>query len=356
MVGGNEMIIGSCGYGATGSSVLTALLKEYDGIQVFDDFEFTIPYRVDGLQDLEYHLMKQHSKNISGDYALKRFLDSSKCYMTPFINKPCNGKAYYKAAQIFVDSISQLQYRGSDSVDLLSDNIVRNIAAFASKKILMPKVVEKITKRRSYMWPCRTMYYSIEPKNFYEESRKYIKRILKLMGARFDQPICLDQPFEGNNPVQSFPFFEDPYAIVIDRDPRDLYLEYKYTTHRDGKWFPHGSVEDFVIYYKGMRNNQTDNERVLRLMFEDFLYEYDSTVEKIELFLHLGEHKRKQEFFKPQQSINNTQQIRRFPQEIENIKKIEKELEEYLFHFENYPNVKFTSDGFYGAGKSIVNA
>ena len=49
------MIIGSCGYGATGSSVLTDLLREYDDIQVYDNFEFVIAYRVDGLQDLEYH-------------------------------------------------------------------------------------------------------------------------------------------------------------------------------------------------------------------------------------------------------------------------------------------------------------
>ena len=57
------MIIGSCGYGATGSSVLTDLLREYDDIQVYDNFEFVIAYRVDGLQDLEYHLMKQYAKN-----------------------------------------------------------------------------------------------------------------------------------------------------------------------------------------------------------------------------------------------------------------------------------------------------
>ena len=39
------MIIGACGFGATGSSVLTDLLREYDDIQVYDTFEFiTMPY------------------------------------------------------------------------------------------------------------------------------------------------------------------------------------------------------------------------------------------------------------------------------------------------------------------------
>ena len=35
------MIVGACGFGSTGSSVVTDYLKEFDGIQVKDDFEFT---------------------------------------------------------------------------------------------------------------------------------------------------------------------------------------------------------------------------------------------------------------------------------------------------------------------------
>ena len=52
------MIIGSCGFGGTGSSVLTDLLSEYDDVDVKDSFEFVLPYISDGLEDLEYHLMK----------------------------------------------------------------------------------------------------------------------------------------------------------------------------------------------------------------------------------------------------------------------------------------------------------
>lgn len=93
------MIIGSCGYGATGSSVLTDLLSEYDNVQLFDSFEFVVAYRVDGLQDLEYHLMKQYAKCASGDYAIKRFRDWTSCYRTPFINKPCNGVTFQKISK-----------------------------------------------------------------------------------------------------------------------------------------------------------------------------------------------------------------------------------------------------------------
>lgn len=347
------MIIGSCGYGSTGSSILTDLLREYKDIQVFDNFEFVFSYKVDGLQDLEYHLMKQYSKNISGDYAIKRFLEASKCFKTPFINKPCNGKKFQKISEQFINNILQIKYKGIESADMYTSNIVRNTFAFASKKIIMPKIIEKITHKRSHIWPSRYLYYSIKPSNFYNEAKKYINNILEEMGADLSKPICLDQPFEGNNPEQSFPFFENPYAIVIDRDPRDLYLEYKYTTHPDGKFFPYENVKDFTIFYKNMRKDFQNNDRVLRLNFEDFIYEYDKTIEKVEKFLKLGKQIYPKKFFDPSKSINNTQKFLKFPEDLEDIKIIEQELKEFLYPYEKYPNLKPIGKSFTGAGRKI---
>ena len=348
------MIIGACGYGNTGSSVLTDLMKEYRDVQVFDEYEFILPYRVDGLGDLEYHLMKQYAKNLSSDFAIKRFLEMAKCYKTPLINKPCKGDVFEKLSSQYIDRISQVQYIGTDTADVLSGNVLKNILAFASKKVLMPKVIEKLTHKRSYIWPCRKMYYAVEPENFYKETKAYVKEILRAMGANTEKIICLDQPFEGNSPENSFPFFDNPYAIVIDRDPRDLYFEYKYNNHPDVKYVPNTTVEDFVIYYKNMRKNKTTSKSVLRLNFEEFIYEYDETISKVEEFLQLGEHSRPRQFFDPSKSINNTQQIRKHPEDIDNVKYIEENLEEFLFPFQNYPNVEFTGGTFYGAGRKMV--
>lgn len=343
------MIIGSCGYGATGSSVLTDLLREFDDVQVYDDYEFTIAYRVDGLQDLEYHLMKQYAKNSSGDFAIKRFLEMSNCYKTPFIHKPCNGNEFSGLSQKFIKNIVQLEYRGVDTADMLTGNVLRNIFAFASKKVFLPKIVEKITHKPSFLWPCRKMYYSIEPENFYVEAQKYINSILEAMGADLSRPICLDQPFEGNNPENSMKFFEDPYAIIIDRDPRDLYLECKYTTHPDGKFFPRTNVNDFIVYYRNMRKNRSTSKNVMCINFESFIYEYDDSIKKIEQFLGVSKHLRPKTGFIPERSINNTQQIRNYPAEKNDIKLIEQELRDYLFPFEKYPKVQFSSQIFYGA-------
>ena len=350
------MIIGSCGYGATGSSVLTDLLREYDDIQVYDNFEFVIAYRVDGLQDLEYHLMKQYAKNSTGDYAIKRFLYAAKCYMTPAINKPCSGKKFYEISENFINNILQVSYKGVDTADMLSGNIMKNILAFASKKVFMPKVIEKVTKKTSYIWPCRTMYYSVEPENFYEEAKKYINNILEAMGVDLSRPVCLDQPFEGNAPQQSFPFFDDPYAVVIDRDPRDLYLAGRYTRDPNFKFTPKKNVDDFIIYYKNLRKNQkNDNQRILRVNFEDLIYCYEDSIKKIEEFLNLGEHIREKQIFDPEKSINNTQLIRLHPEDKNEINKIEKELKEFLYPFEDYKNIEFKGKPFDGAARKAFS-
>lgn len=348
------MIIGSCGYGATGSSVLTDLLREYDEVQVYDSFEFVLAYRVDGLQDLEYHLLKNYAKNSTGDYAIKRFLEISKCYKTPLINKPCNGQTFFKISTQFIDEILQTSYKGVDTADMLSGNIIRNIFAFASKKVFMPKILEKITKKTSYVWPCRTMYYSIEPENFYEATRCYTSNILKAMGADISKPICLDQPFEGNNPTNSFKFFDDPYAVVIDRDPRDLFLAAKYSKDPNFKFLPKNDVEKYIIYYKNMRKHNNNSERVLRLHFEDFIYNYEDSVKKIENFLHLGEHKKPKEIFNPSRSINNTQLIRLHSEDADAVKRIEEELPQYLYPFEKYKDVKFEGKPFDGAARKVI--
>lgn len=348
------MIIGSCGYGATGSSVLTDLLREFDDIQVYDDFEFVLAYMVDGLQDLEYHLMKQYAKNCSGDYAIERFLRKSKYYKVPFIHKPCDGDIFYNLSKEFVKKIVQIEYMGVDTADIMSGNNIRDFFALASKKIIMPKLLEKIVHRQVHVWPCRRMYYSIEPSNFYEAAKQYTTAIIQAMGADFSKPICLDQPFEGNNPLQSFPFFDDPYAIVIDRDPRDLYLAQKYTKDPNAKFYPRTNVEDFIIYYKNMRKHKIEDYRILKLNFEDFIYEYDATVKKVASFLNLNWHVHPKKYFNPLRSINNTQLIRLHPDDINDVRYIEIHLRNYLYPYEEYPNVEFSGKPFDGAARNAV--
>ncbi len=345
------MVIGACGYGATGSSVISDLLQEYEDVQVYDTFESWMSYRVDGLEDLEYHLMKQYTKGESCDAAIKRFLRISKSYMVPFIHKPCNGKEFYELSRRFIDEITQFQFRGLYTADVCTGHMMRDIFAFASKKIIMPKIIEKIVGHRVYLWPCANKYFSVEPENFYDAARAYTSAILEIMGADMKKPICLDQPFSGNNPGDSLKFYADSYAIVVDKDPRDLYLAGKFTKDPNFKFSPVDDVDKFIVYYRTIRKHKSDNERVLYIHFEDMVYNYDQSIKKIENFLHLYNHTRPKKMFDPARSINNTQLLRLHPEEQANVDKICKALPEFLYDFEKYKNIVFQGKPFDGAAR-----
>lgn len=81
----------------------------------------------------------------------------------------------------------------------------------AYKKIII-RYFESLTGKLFKLWPMRTMYLSINPEDFYKKTKDYANEILREMGADIKKKIVLDQPFEGNDPTQSFPFFS--YGVV----------------------------------------------------------------------------------------------------------------------------------------------
>ena len=175
------------------------------------------------------------------------------------------------------------------------------------------------------------------PNNFYEAARNHVNDLLRGMGLDPLGTIVLDQPFSGSNPQACFPFFNDPYAIVVDRDPRDNYVFAK--TMLKGEYFSPIDVDNFIAYYRCLRDNRPYKQpdpRILVIRFEDMIYEYDATTKRVRDFLHLPENPHPRSVFDPNLSIANTQVFRRYPQFANDIKKIENALPEYLFDFSKY--------------------
>lgn len=338
------MLIGVCGYGATGSSAIVGLLKEYPELCVVDKAEIQETFKTDGLQDLEYHLVKQFSRHMSGDMAIKRYKRSISYYKTPIVKKAIPKEEYLKLSNEFVDSLIQGQWWGIDNIDYDTGHPWLNLIILLFKKIIFPNY-EKLTGREYNHWPARKMYLSIKPEAFYKKSIKYTDGLMRAVGADLSKTVVFDQVFEGNAPENSFPFFRDPKAIVIDRDPRDLWLLSSYSPRcaSEGRFMPRKDVRTYVEYFKQIRKFQDRNrEDVLFIQFEDLIYDYSNTVKTIEAFVGCKDHVYIKKYFQPEKSIANTQ-LHNNPKYknhfIEDIAYIEKELKEYLYSFENYPSV-----------------
>ena len=353
------MVVSTCGFGSTGSSAISDYLMECENVQVMDKIEFTIVPNVDGLVDLEYHLMKQHRRQSTSITAIQRFqqlVSASAKGWNRRTGIPIQDVIRY--CDEFVDSITQVNYCGLSPRIYKGGN--RTINRYVGNSIILNRVIrplEKkgVIKRNLNVYPFGVVRLSVRPDNFYTEAKRFLKRILKGMGADFSKIIVLDQAFSGVYPQECFPFFDDPYAVVVDRDPRDLYIFAREKLLSQGRFMPSDNVNDFIMYYRLLRDQQpykNPNERVLVMHFEEMIYDYENATNRIDQFLGVTNVRRKS-VFRPELSGANTNLIRRFPKYKNDIAVIEKELAEYLYPFEKYP--EFTGSGEMFFGKSPLN-
>lgn len=331
------MITGVCGLGYTGSGAVIDLLKEYKDIQVEDKDEFGLVFRPDGLQDLYYHL-SHPSRYMASDIAINRFI---RFYKYTFRARAGWGKDYSKDADIllnqFLDEIVQVVWKGTWAGDSHLRSWLRNtIDGHFFMKI--SKIVNKRYGRLIY--PNRTMYLSVNPDEFIDNAKALVSQLFDMLGYNKANTIILNQPFAGNNPCASFPFFDNPKAIIVDKDPRDLYFQCKYEVKSNCTWTPCYDVSKFIDYYRSIRKGMSriSNAEVMFIRFEDLIYEYDRTVREIENFLGISStsHKEVKKYFNPDVSINNTQLFRKYAQYEKDTSVIEERLTEYLFPYDQY--------------------
>lgn len=80
--------------------------------------------------------------------------------------------------------------------------------------------------------------------------------------------------------------------------------------------------------------------RILRVQFEDLIYNYDDELKEIYDFLGVGKdlHINKFKFFDPNQSINNTQLFLLKDRFEDDISVIQESLPEYIYQFPHKPS------------------
>lgn len=351
------MIISTCSFGSTGSSVVTDYLKEFDSIRVMDRVELSWVGEVDGIIDLDYHLNNPHSRTTDSIYAIERYRMLCESKLPLFERAGVPKEKFEKSVNDFLNAITMASwkwYKPSFAPEPLWKR-------WAIRLINKRKWIFKWQIKNRLQWegfPYCDVHFSVKPENFEVAVKKHIKEVISAFGALSGESLAFDQLFPGNNPQSCFKYFDDPYAIVVDRDPRDIYVFGKTVLLKGaaGHIMPLNNVKDFVTYYKALRENQPykeENGRILRLRFEDLVYNYDSATKQLREFLHLGENPNPMSIFDPSLSMANTQVWKRYPEYKKDIDYIETELKEYLFDFKGYPEPDLNAKMF--SGKSPKN-
>ncbi|MGN9152241.1 sulfotransferase [Bariatricus sp. HCP3S3_E12] len=329
------MIVSTCGYGSTGASAVLDYLRGYDNVNLLDSLEFQLVHEADGVSDLKYHLT-QSRERIGCNAAIKRFLRLKK---TPLGYKLKRlGVDFDKLTEEYIGELVQVSWKGYSSYDPLDvANIPSNFYLYKARRALN-KMLRTICNRWHYPRFQKRYFSLLSEEEFDLITKKYIQKLFDSIGFSLEKDIITDMLFSATNPALGMEFFDDAKAIVVMRDPRDLFLTIQSHLWTNG-FQPWDSVEKFVLYYKSLIEHtvRTGDNRILNIQYEDLIYNYEETTQVINAFLGYDNRPANEfKYFDPDVSVRYTQRFTKATQYAAEIKYIEENLPQYLYDFKQY--------------------
>lgn len=343
------MIYTVTGFYGTGSSAVTDVIKECKNVTCYEDYEIRFLHDPDGISDLEYNLVENPNRHNSS-HAIKRFINAMDMLDHVYFIKRYSkhvGNDFKKYTDEFVKDITIMKYRSYWHFDVYEkgrmfyflDSIYRNLVWTFHNRLHTP--IHKYTllpKDES------AILGVTNEDEFLHAVHKYVYNVINMVNKDHNPDVFLDQLVPPSNIKRYARYFKpnDMKAIIVDRDPRDIYLSEKIVWK--GGVAPTETVEQFITWYLWTRNTmeKCDDQLTHFVQFEDLIYKYDNTVKNILDFYGIAEnrHTEIKKYFNPDISVNNTQLWNKYPEYEEDIKKIEKELSKYCYNFPKEYNGK----------------
>lgn len=242
-----------------------------------------------------------------------------------------------KYSEEYINDLVDFTYHGWWQYDLLDKG-----KFFYFRKRIINKILRHTFWRnqpeRTYNTMRNEITYCSHPTEdkFLESTRRYISKLFGSVSNDYDI-VMVDQIVPPTNISRYIRYFENIQVIVVDRDPRDLYVLEKYVW-KDG--IIPIDVDEFCKWFRYTRDHRTnetvDSSKVMFIQFEDLIYKYNDTIQKIMDWLNLRsiDHTNKGQYFNPIKSMNNTMTWKSIKCDKRDIEFIERELPDYLYKFE----------------------
>jgi len=336
-----KKLIVPTGYMGSGSSAITDLIAEFkDCVNDFSIFEYVFLHCPNGVFDLEDKLLVGNNA-IRSDEAIRSFeAQMKKLYDKKFWwvgnYKKIIGEEFIIFTQDYIKKVTQYNF---DGYWYTHEEV--NFPMFIKLLIRKPfKIVfrNKLFNKNILRYKDGMKLSYIKPTDFYKFSKEYIYNIINIISKNKDN-VVMDQLLLPFNLFRVDNYFEKELkVIVVERDPRDVFILNKYIWGKRKIAVPFPlEVNEFCEFYKNMRESEklTNSEKILRIKFEDLVYNYEDTVENIIKFLDFKkeDHIHKKEKIIPELSIKNTQVFNGNELFVDEVKTIEKKLNKYLYNF-----------------------
>lgn len=286
------IVIGS---GYSGSSALFDYLRGRGDIEdPFNSREFRLTHDPCGLHELYNSIYNNYSLQLANSNIEYFEKNAFRMYGNKydFANGYINKKEYIKD---FVEKITSIKYKGIPGYKFKEINI--------NKRVLL-KLINLLVR---YIKNRPIKYYTIripvDEDIYINESVKLIDKIINDVMSSHCDNIAINQGGSFWNPVSTTKYFGDRKIIIVTRDPKDIYAEMQY----NGGSYPKEDVNKFISFYnlitsKINKKEWNNKSFVMKIRFEEFVYNYELNKKNIDNFLGIDN---KHSSYCPYKSMQN---------------------------------------------------
>lgn len=282
------MIIDLSGYSFTGKSAYYDLISSCKNICSFDiESEFDLIRAQGGLLDLYQALCVSWSP-IRSSEAIRRFRRLIR-YFGGQRNLRDRLFRYGPQYDAIIEGFTHKSEKFINNLILAEWQSDWPFADFDESHSL---TILKKNLRRFGLGKKKTVYLSsFSECKFRELSLSYIRELFEENYDSNTQGLLLNNCFEPFNPLLSMKFFPESRAIIVDRDPRDIYISASKTRNVNGVDVGGavigGGVETFIDRFLAYRKNVSveSSSKVMRTNFENLILKNSDELDKISSFL-----------------------------------------------------------------------
>jgi len=294
------------GYGWSGSSAYISMLKEFDEVCCIDK-EFRLIKDPFGILDLHSNLI-DNWEFIRHDVAIRDFLWFCRILSRKNSIFSAYGSNYndllsidfVKESNDYIERLINFSYLGDSVVHRYRLNSIQ----YLYKRVISKLGMYNNTGIMRMSRPAEEVFLS--------ETKKYLNNIFRNYKIKHNAKyIVLDQAIPVSNIVKSSRYFDSIKTIVVDRDPRDIYVNLARRRKLIGfELFTKDSVDKYIHWHKTLRENTKYNlskKNTLFVNFESLILDYDSTIDKVKKFIGEKEfnHKFPGKYFDKEKAIDN---------------------------------------------------
>lgn len=302
-------VVDISGYSFSGKSAVFDLLCEFEGYFSYSkEFEFDLIRVQGGILDLKNALVDnwspvRSSEAVRNFYKLIRIIGGPTGAFSKFTTSGAHYDRVFpgfsEASKRYIESLIDASWQCEWPFPLYSCDTF---------SLALKKITRKFGFNKN-----ETVYLSrLSGELFIKKTQTYFNEIFSSISSQGAKAFILNNAFEPFYPEKSIELIEFAKSIVVDRDPRDVYLSALYAGKVEnvlvGEAAIGGSIENFIKRFKLYHNDINKKiDNIYRLNFESLALDYHSEVNRICLFLgeDLGIHKKKGSVFNPSISAGN---------------------------------------------------